>query len=124
MATNKKYKSISYYLDLPWTYTITTEIENHKKHYVVHVNELPGICSDGTTFQEAMQEVTEAIKAVIMLYIKNKEEIPEPISEEKFKGKISYRTTSSRHYFIAKEAQKRGLSLSETIDYFIDTRTK
>ena len=54
----------------------------------------------------------------------NDEEIPEPVDETKYKGNISYRTTGKRHYLIAKEAQKRGLSLSEAIDNCIDTSLK
>ena len=31
--------------------------------------------------------------------MENDEDIPEPIKEEDYKGNISYRTTSRRHYF-------------------------
>ncbi len=38
-----------------------------------------------------------------------------------FKGNIAYRTTPERHYRIAREAEKRNLSLSQFIDGSIDS---
>lgn len=114
MATKKRrYKKIDYYLDLPWNYSVSTEYENGKKVYVVCVNELPGICSDGDTFEEAMA-------GAFKMYMHHNEEIPEPIDESRYKGNIAYRTTSQRHFRIAKEAQRRGHSLSQTLDECID----
>jgi predicted HicB family RNase H-like nuclease len=52
--------------------------------------------------------------------MENGEDIPEPVKEKNFKGNISYRTTSKRHYLISKEAQKRELSLSQLIDNLVD----
>ena len=48
------------------------------------------------------------------------EETPVPITEKDFAGNIAYRTTSERHYLIAREARKRNMSLSQVIDNFID----
>ena len=79
MDTKKKIKkTIDYYLNLPWTYTIETTHENGKLLYIVYVNELPGICTDAPTLDEAMNLIKEAIAAAIQLYIENNEEVPEP----------------------------------------------
>jgi predicted RNase H-like HicB family nuclease len=122
MATKKPYKKVSYYLDLPWTYTVEQATdENKKKIYIVRVNELPGICTDAQTFDEAMALIKEPMQAAFEFYMENGEEIPEPVKLEDFKGNIAYRTTSKRHYLISKEAQKRELSLSQVIDSLIDT---
>jgi predicted RNase H-like HicB family nuclease len=122
MASKKKYKSIKYYLTLPWTYTIELSMdEKKKKIYVVRVNELPGICTDAYSLDEAMALIKEPMKAAFELHMKHNEDIPEPVKEDDFKGNIAYRTTSRRHYLICKEAQKRDLSLSQVIDKLIDT---
>ena len=115
-----KYKKMDYYLNLPWTYTVSTDQEDGERVFVVHVNELPRVCTDGRTIDEAMENIKEAMECAFESYMEFKEEIPEPLDESKFKGNISYRTSGQRHYQIAKEAQRKGLSLSQTIDHFID----
>lgn len=120
MATLHK-KDIKYYLNLPWTYTVETgHDENNNFIYIIHVNELPGVCTDAPTINEAMEQIKEVMTATFKLYIKQGDPIPEPIDEEQFKGNIAYRTSSKRHFLIAKEAQKKNASLSKTIDDIID----
>jgi predicted HicB family RNase H-like nuclease len=68
-----------------------------------------------------MDLIKEPMKAAFEFYMEHGEEIPEPVSEEDFKGNMAYRTTSRRHYLINKEAQKRDLSLSQVIDNLVDT---
>lgn len=122
MESKKKYKKLNYYLNLPWTYTVEQTVDNKKnKIYVVRVNELPGICTDAKSLDEAMQLIKEPMKAAFEFYMENNEDIPEPIKEENYKGNISYRTTSRRHYLIIKEAMRKDLSISQVIDNLIDT---
>ena len=109
-------KNINYYLNLPWTYTI----EKEENYYVIKVNELPGVCTDAESLDEGMELIKEAIQGAIKLYLKNGEEIPEPLNKELFKGKISYRTSIDRHYQIAKIAKMNRKSISKTIDELID----
>ena len=120
MAT-KKYKDLEYYLNLPWTYTIEQAQEQGQKYYIAYVNELPGICTDASTVEEALELIKEPMIAAFRLYMKHQEEIPEPIDANKFKGNIAYRTTSERHYWLMKEAQRTRKSLSELIDKLVDT---
>ena len=122
MGTKKKYKNLNYYLNLPWTYTVErARDENGKKIYIVRVNELPGICTDASSLDEAMEFIKEPMTAAFVFYMENEEDIPEPFKEEDFKGNIAYRTTSRRHYLISKEAQKKEKSLSQVIDSLVDT---
>ncbi len=67
-----------------------------------------------------MHDIKEAIEAAIRLYLKNKEVIPEPIKKAQFKGQIAYRTTSERHYHVAKVAKTMHKSISKAIDDLID----
>jgi len=118
MATKKDLK---YYMNLNWSFTIEQETHKGKHYYIVRVNELPGVCTDAGTVEEGMKEIQEVIKGAITLYLKNKELIPEPIKKEQFKGNIAYRTTSERHFYVAKAAKEMHKSISKTLDDLIDT---
>ncbi|MBS0620107.1 MAG: type II toxin-antitoxin system HicB family antitoxin [Verrucomicrobia bacterium] len=117
MATKKNLK---YYMGLNWSYTIEQEVYKGKRYYIIRVNELPGICTDAETVEEGMRDIRDAIEGAVRLYLKNKEPIPEPIQKERFKGQIAYRTTSERHYYVAKAAKVLHKSISKTIDDLID----
>ena len=80
MNTKKPYEKISYYLDLPWTYTVEQATdENKKKIYIVRVNELPGICTDAPTFDEALKLIKEPTQAAFEFFMEHNEDIPEPV---------------------------------------------
>lgn len=65
---------------------------------VIEDHELPGICTDGATIEEAIEGIKEAIEGAIELYLEQGKEIPLPIDKNKYRGNISYRTTPDRHY--------------------------
>ncbi len=117
MATKK---NVKYYMNLNWSYTIEQETHKGMRYYIIRVNELPGVCTDAETIEEGMQNIREAIEGAVRLYLKNNEPIPEPIKKEQFKGQIAYRTTSQRHYYVAKAAKAMHKSISKTIDELID----
>jgi antitoxin HicB len=123
MATKKR-KDIKYYLSLPWSYTITTTMEEGAPLYIIRVNELPGVCTDAPTAEEAIKNIKEAMECIFELYLEKGEEIPEPADQEAYKGKIAYRTSSKRHSLIAREALARQTSLSSIIDECIDRTLK
>lgn len=113
-------KNIQHYLNLDWSYTIETEKHEGKKYYIIRVNELPGICTDAETVDEGMELIKECIEGAVRLYLKNGEEVPVPIKKEDYKGNIAYRTTTERHYNVARMAKTMHKSISKTIDYLID----
>ena len=77
MESKKKYKNLNYYLSLPWTYTVEqARDEDKNKIYVVRVNELPGICTDAKSLDEAMELIKEPMKAAFEFYMENGEDIP------------------------------------------------
>jgi predicted RNase H-like HicB family nuclease len=117
MATRKQ---IEYYLNFPWSYTIEQETSNGQHYFIIRVNELPGICTDAETVAEGMELIKEAIEGAVILYLKNGEQVPEPIKKEHYKGNIAYRTTSERQYHIAKLANAMHKSISKTLDALID----
>ena len=116
-----KKKDLSYYLGLPWTYTIETEVHNGLNYYIIRVNELPGICTDSESLDEGMDEIKDLIACAVEIYQERGEPVPEPVDREHFKGKILYRTDSERHYLIARTAQAMHKSISKTLDLIIDS---
>lgn len=117
MATKKDLK---YYLGLNWSYTIEQDSYKKKKFYIIRVNELPGVCTDAKTVEEGMHDIQDAIMATIELYLEQGDPIPEPINKEEFKGNIAYRTTSERHYHLAKLAQQKHISMNKALDMVFD----
>lgn len=117
MATKKNLK---YYRDLNWSYTIEQDTHKKKKFYIIRVNELPGVCTDASTIEEGMENIQEAIIAAIELYLEQGAPIPEPINKEQFKGNIAYRTSSERHYHLAKLAQAQHISMNKALDMVFD----
>lgn len=122
MKNNKtNYKSLDYYLNLPWTYTIEqARDENDEKIYVIKVNELPGAVTDAPTIEQAMKAIEEVMIISFEMYMESGDEIPEPIDEANYKGNIAYRTSPRRHYSLVQEAKKRNQSLSQCIDTLLD----
>lgn len=118
--TTKDSKDLNYYLSLPWTYSIETEINKGVTYYIIRVNELPGICTDSESLDEGMEEIKDLIACAVEIYREKGEPVPEPVDREHFKGKILYRTDSERHYLIAKTAQAMHKSISKTLDIIID----
>lgn len=117
MATKKDLK---YYLNLNWSYSIEQDFHKGKKFYIIRVNELPGVCTDANTIENGMKNIQDAITATIELYLEQGDPVPEPINKEEFKGNIAYRTTSERHYFLAKLAQQKHVSMNKALDMVFD----
>lgn len=121
MTTKNKKKLIEHYLNLPWTYTIETAHEDGQLYYIVYVNELPGTTTDNTSIEDAMKDIKDIIATVIEMKLEAGDPIPEPVDPEKYKGNIAYRTSSTRHHLLAKEARRKGISLSRIIDQYVDS---
>lgn len=117
-------KNLEYYLGLNWTYTIEQSKHKGKKFFIIRVNEIPGVCTDAKTVEEGMKNIQEALSGIIELYLEQGDPIPEPINKEEFKGNISYRTTSERHYYLVKLAQQRHMSMNKALDMVVDAGIK
>ena len=113
-------KDLDYYLNLPWTYTIEKEFFEGKWYYIIQVNELPGICTHDEDLSKGMEEIKEAIECAIEIYQKKGEPVPEPIDKNQYKGRISYRTNSKRHWLIARAAKLRHKSINKILDEIVD----
>lgn len=115
-----KTKDLNYYMRLNWTYTVEQDSYDGKKFYIIRVNELPGVCTDAEEISEGMKLIKQPMRAAIKLYLNNNEEIPEPVREEDYPGRIAYRTSSRRHCKLVREARRRRKSLSKLLDELVD----
>ncbi len=116
----KDKKNLNYYLNLPWTYTIEKEFFESKWYYIIRVNELPGICTHNENVNDGMEEIKDAIECAIKIYQEKGEPVPEPIDKNQYKGRISYRTNSRRHWLIARAAKLRHKSINKVLDDIVD----
>lgn len=112
MATKKE---IMKYVNLHWSYSVVPEDD----YYIVYVNELPGVATDGETFQEALNNIKDAIYCAIEAMLDLGEKVPVPVDKSKFKGKIPYRTSSEIHYSLAMYASQKHVSVNKLINGFV-----
>lgn len=72
-------KQLESYMALKWTFQLTAEAEqNGSTLWVVHVVEMPGICSDGATEDEALESVKEPMRMYIAGHLERGESFPLP----------------------------------------------
>jgi predicted RNase H-like HicB family nuclease len=121
MATKNIDDLIEYYLSLPWSYTIVQEEDAKEgRYYVIRVNEFPEADTDAPSIEEATRAIREVMTYLFESYIEAGEPIPEPLTKKDYKGNIAYRTSSDKHYLLAREAKKLNLSLSQLLDMVVD----
>ena len=108
-------KTLEDYLDLPWTYTIEPS-DDFQEPWTIRVNELKGCMSHGKTRFEAVEKIQEAIESYITCCLQFGDDIPTPLDKTKYKGIITYRTNAETHYKLAREAQKKHVSINKLID--------
>ena len=95
--------------DLIPLYTYRIEWDNGDKIFVVDVEELSGCMTHGSTHEEALKRGYEAAKVHLEVLNDHGDEIPQPISMQKFKGEFLVRATPELHKQLAKEARAAGV---------------
>jgi len=111
-------KDLEYYLNLPWSYSI--EYSDVDKCFLGSIKELEKNMTNGETQEECFFMLKDALKAYILTSLAQNLPINEPIRQNDFKGKIPYRTTSNRHYRLAKKAGETGKSINKLVDEAVE----
>lgn len=106
-------KKVKDYMKLPYNYIIQHVEDESGKYYYAKVLELDGCQSTGETFEEAYNNLKEAMKGWIETKIENGFEIPMPVGYEDFSGKFIVRIPKSLHYKLTIEAKQEGISLNQ-----------
>ncbi|MDR1212194.1 MAG: type II toxin-antitoxin system HicB family antitoxin [Spirochaetaceae bacterium] len=106
-------KEIKPYLEMPYNIIIQHIVDEGGNYYYATVLEFDGCMSDGTTYQEAFENIQDAMKGWIETKIENGFPVPPPIIKEKYSGKFIVRLPKTLHARLAIEAEKEGVSLHQ-----------
>lgn len=115
-------KNLEYYLNLPYSYSI--QWSDADKCYLGSITELEQNMTCGNTPEETMSNLREALESYIKTSLDNNFEIPEPIQLKDYKGTITYRTSSTTHYYIVKIAKNLGISINSFIDEAVNEKLR
>ena len=102
MALPKEYKEM-----IPF-YTRRFEGDDDDQIYIVQIEELPGCMTHGETMEDAVSMSNEAVEVYLESLYKHKEEIPVPISKQKYKGEFLVRATPELHRKLAMKQKAEG----------------
>lgn len=105
------------YMDLPYNYVIKSINDESGSYFHASVLELDGCQSTGETFDEAYNNLREAMEGWIETKLENGYTIPEPLDTDKFSGKFLLRLPKSLHARLSMEAEKEGVSLNQYAVY-------
>lgn len=106
-------KSLKDYMKLPYNYIVQPIEDESGKYYYAKVLELDGCQSTGETFEEAYNNLRDAMQGWIETKLEAGFEIPMPIGYEDFSGKFIVRIPKSLHYKLTVEAKQEGVSLNQ-----------
>lgn len=106
-------KDIQEYLKLPYNYIIQPINDESGEYFYARVLELEGCQSTGVTFEEAYENLKDAMRGWIETKIEGGFEVPLPVGYDDFSGKFMVRIPKSLHYKLSLEAEQEGVSLNQ-----------
>lgn len=106
-------KDVKYYMELPYNHIIQHIKDESGEYYYAKILELDGCQSTGETFEEAYENLKEAMQGWIETKIESGYDIPLPVGYENFSGKFIVRIPKSLHYKLSIEAEQEGVSLNQ-----------
>lgn len=109
----KKSKKVKEYLELPYNFIVQPIKDESGFYFYARVLELDGCQSTGETFEEAYENVKEAMQLWIEEKLEVGLEIPLPVGYDDFSGKFVVRIPKSLHYKLTVEAEREGVSLNQ-----------
>lgn len=109
----KNQKSVLYYMGLAYNYIIQPITDESGSYYYARVLELDGCQSTGDTFEEAYNNLREAMEGWIEVKLDAGYEIPLPKEVNDYSGKFVVRIPKTLHYRLSLEAEKEGVSLNQ-----------
>lgn len=106
-------KDIKEYLELPYNFIIKPINDESGSYFYAHILELDGCQSTGETFEEAYENLKDAMKGWIETKLEGGFDIPLPVKQNNFSGKFIVRIPKSLHYKLSIEAEEEGVSLNQ-----------
>ncbi|MBN3873778.1 type II toxin-antitoxin system HicB family antitoxin [Nostoc sp. JL33] len=104
--------SLEYYLNLQYSVTLYPDPEGG---YVAEIKDLPGCLTQGETLEETMANLNEARELWIETAYEADDNIPLPISNNSYSGKLLVRIPKSLHRHLAETSEQEGVSLNQYI---------
>lgn len=106
-------KDIKDYLELPYNIIIQPINDESGSYFYARVLEFDGCQSTGETFEEAYENLKEAMEGWIEAKLEGGFEVPLPVGYDDFSGKFLVRIPKSLHYKLSVEAEQEGVSLNQ-----------
>ena len=106
-------KNVEYYMNLPYNYIVQPITDESGSYFYARVLELDGCQSTGETFEEAYENLREAMEGWIETKLEGGVEVPLPVGYDDFSGKFVVRIPKSLHYRLTIEAEQEGVSLNQ-----------
>ena len=106
-------KNVEDYMKLPYNYIVQHIVDESGAYFYAHVLELDGCQSTGETFEEAYENLEEAMRGWIETKLEEGFEVPLPVKYNNFSGKFVIRIPKSLHYKLSVEAEQEGVSLNQ-----------
>lgn len=106
-------KDVKEYLELPYNFIIKPIHDESGSYFYAHILELDGCQSTGETFEEAYENLKDAMKGWIETKLEGGFDIPLPVKQNNFSGKFIVRIPKSLHYKLSIEAEEEGVSLNQ-----------
>lgn len=88
--------------------------------YVAQCGELPSISGIGDTPEEALREAKTAAAEAVAWMREEGEEIPLPVGEKEYKGKVLLRVSPATHRLVALRAAEEGRSVNQFLSSLIE----
>ncbi|MDR1956424.1 MAG: type II toxin-antitoxin system HicB family antitoxin [Treponema sp.] len=101
------------YVDLPYHIVIRHITDASGSYYLATVLELDGCMSDGLTYQEAFENIKEAMEGWIETKLENGFPVPVPLDTESLSEQLVVQLPKSLHARLARQAERAGLSLNQ-----------
>lgn len=105
--------TVEEYMNLPYSYIIRKISDESGTYYHATVLELDGCQSTGDNFDDAYENLREAMEGWIETKLENDFPVPQPLSADKYSGKFVVRLPKSLHQRLAIEAESEGISLNQ-----------
>ena len=106
-------KNVEDYMNLPYNYIVQPITDESGTYFYARVLELDGCQSTGETFEEAYENLKEAMRGWIETKLEAGFDVPLPVGYDDFSGKFIVRIPKSLHYRLSVEAEQEGVSLNQ-----------
>lgn len=114
-ALGRQSSAVDRYVNLPYHISLVQDADESGGKWVAAAEELPDCTSRGTTPEEAIAGLKEAMTAWITAALREGRDIPEPKSATSHSGRLLLRMPRTLHAALTKAAERENVSLNQFI---------